>query len=494
MNKRYEELYSLSLRRGFIWPSTEVYGGLAGFYDYGPLGALLKRNWEDSWLDFFLGLGNRHFLVDSTAIMAHDALKASGHVDLFSDLLVKCEKCGESYKADDLIGEVTGTSGEGLKGEELDAKVTSSNVRCPKCGGSLGKAKEFNMMFPVSIGSEGQDKGFLRPETAQGAYLMFKRGFEIARKKLPFGLASIGRAYRNEISPRQGVYRMRELIQAELQIFFDPANIDKALDFDSIEDYPLRVQFFGDDAIQELRCAEFLKKKDISKFFVYHMAMVQKFYLEIIKVPKERFRLLELGENEKAFYNKVHFDIEVHLESLDGFKELGGIHYRTDYDLSRHQTGSKERMEVSFEGKKLIPHVLELSFGIDRNVWALLDVFYEKGDRSVLRLQPFLAPYFAGVFPLVNKDGLDIKARDLYSSLRKEFKVFFDDSGSIGRRYARMDEIGTPFCITVDYDTKEDDSVTVRERDSTLQKRIPISNLEPALRGLLSGKKILKEM
>lgn len=494
MNERYEQLYSLSLRKGFIWPSAEIYGGMAGFYDYGPLGSRLKRNWEDSWLDYFLGLGDRYFLLDTTAIMPHAPLKASGHVELFSDLLVKCQKCGESFKADDLLGEVTRTSGEGLKAEELDARISSTDVKCLKCKGELGKAKDFNMMFTLNIGSEGQDKGFLRPETAQGAYLNFKRGFEIARKKLPFGLASIGRAYRNEISPRQGVYRMRELIQAELQIFFDPSRFDKSLDFDGIENYPLRVQFFGDERIYEIRCSDLSAKKGLPRFFVYHMAMVQKFYLERIHVPTEKFRFLELGEKERAFYNKLHYDVEVNLESLDGFKELGGIHYRTDYDLTRHQEGSKEVMEVTHDGEKLIPHVLELSFGIDRNVWALLDLFYEKTDRTVLRLQPFLSPYFAAVFPLVKKDGLDDKARKLHNDLRKDFLTYFDDSGSIGRRYARMDEIGTPFCITVDYDTMEDDTVTVRERDSTQQKRVPIGELTQLLQELLTKKKVFTEM
>jgi len=494
MNKRYEELYSLSLRRGFIWPSAEIYGGLAGFYDYGPLGSMLKRNWENSWLNYFLGLGDNYFLIDSSNIMPHSSLKASGHVELFSDFLVKCKKCGESYKADDLLGEVTGTSGEGLKAEELDKKITEANVKCLKCGNGFNAATEFNMMFPMSIGSEGQDKGYLRPETAQGVYLNFKRGFEVARKKLPFGLAIVGRAYRNEISPRQGVYRMRELIQAELQIFFDPTKFDKTLDFENIANYPLRVQFHDDPQIKELRCEELIAKKELPKYYVYHMAMVQKYYLEQLQYPLERFRLLELGENERAFYNKIHYDIEVNLESLGGFKELGGIHYRTDYDLSRHQEGSKERMEVTFEGEKIIPHVLELSFGIDRNLWSLIDVFYEKTDRAVLRLPAVLAPFTAGVFPLVTKNGLDVKAKKLYVALRDYHNVFYDESGSIGRRYARMDEIGTPFCITVDFDSMKDDTVTIRERDSTLQKRVPIPKLESLLRELIIKKKPFTEL
>lgn len=497
MNKRYEELYSLSLRRGFIWPSAEIYGGLGGFYDYGPLGSQLKRNWEESWLRYFLGLGENYFLIDSSTILPYSALKSSGHVDLFSDLLVKCKKCGEGYKVEEILGTI---KKEDLQPEvrigpsEIDQKIAAQNKKCPKCKGELDDTKEFNMMFSLGIGSESEIQAFLRPETAQGAYLSFKRGFEIARKKLPFGLAIIGRAYRNEISPRQGVYRMRELIQAELQIFFDHSKFDKTLDFESIENYPLRVQFSGDGQIQELRCEEVVSKKQLPKFYVYHMAKVQQFYLEHLRIPEKKFRFLELEEDEKEFYNKIHYDAEIYFESYDGFKEVDGIHYRTDYDLSRHEKGSKERMEVSFEGEKVIPHVLELSFGIDRNLWALLDVFHEKDERTVLRFPPSLAPYSAGIFPLVNKDGLDAKAKNIYQSLKEDFNVFYDDSGSIGRRYARMDEIGTPFCITVDYETKEKDTVTVRDRDSTVQKRVPISELEPILRNLLTRKKSFTEL
>jgi glycyl-tRNA synthetase len=284
------------------------------------------------------------------------------------------------------------------------------------------------------------------------------------------------------------------LIQAELQIFFDPARFDKSIDFGAVDSYPVRVQFCGGKNIEEFRCGELVSRKDLPKFFVYHMAIVQKYYIEQLHIPIQRFRFLELSEEERAFYNELHFDLEVDMESLDGYKELGGLHYRTDYDLTRHQKGSRERLEVSVEGEKLIPHVLELSFGIDRNLWALIDVFYEADERVVLRLPPSLAPYTAGVFPLVKKDGLDEKAKEIYFTLRNDFRIFYDDSGSIGRRYARMDEIGTPFCITLDYDTKEDGSVTVRERDSTLQKRVKISKLEPTFRTLLANKKLFTEL
>jgi glycyl-tRNA synthetase len=290
------------------------------------------------------------------------------------------------------------------------------------------------------------------------------------------GLAIIGRAYRNEISPRQGFYRLRELNQAELQIFFDPDTIDEHPDFDTVKDQIMRIYPVGERAqgVKEVP----LKEVDVPRFYGYYMAKVQDFYLKVLKIPPELFRFRELSEEERAFYNKIHWDMEILTESLGGFKEAGGIHYRTDHDLSGHQKGSKKKMEINVQGKKFVPHVLELSFGVDRNVLMLMDVAYtEEEERVVLKFPQTVAPYKVAVFPLVKKEGLERIAYEIYEELKKDFSTFFDEKGSIGKRYRRQDEIGTPFCVTVDYDTKEDNTVTVRKRDTMEQVRIHRENL-----------------
>src|SRR2546421_2553426 len=237
----YEYLMSLSVRRGFLWPAVDLYGGFAGFYDYGHNGVLLRRRWEDRWIETFLGLSDNYHLIDTTTILPEAALKASGHVDHFTDILVTCTRCGESYRGDQLLEAATHEEQEGLTTGEIDARILELKIRCPNCGGVLGPSREFNMMFPLGIGPTGKDRAYLRPETAQGVFLNFKREFEALRRKLPMGLAIVRRAYRNEISPRQGTYRMREFLQAELQIFFDPATFADALSFHEIASVPVRV-------------------------------------------------------------------------------------------------------------------------------------------------------------------------------------------------------------------------------------------------------------
>jgi len=492
---RYEEVMSLSLRRGFLWPSVDIYGGFAGFYDYGHNGARLKKKWEDLWLNYFLSLNENYHLIDTTNILPLQSLKASGHVDYFTDVLVPCNNCKESFRGDHLIEDATGYSFEGLPPKEVEEKIKALGIKCPNCKGDLGESKAFNMMFPIAVGPTGKDEAFLRPETAQGVYLNFKREFESLRRKLPMGLAIIGRAFRNEISPRQGAYRMREFLQAELQIFFNPKTFEEELNFSEVEDYKIKVSFSEEKRegkVREISCKELANQ--VPKFFVYHMAKVQQFYLDCLTFPSERFRFAELSGWERAFYNKIHFDVEIDLPSLGGFKEVSGVHYRTDYDLKGHEKYSNQKMSIYFGGERFIPHVLELSFGIDRNVWAILDTFYEKKERAILKLPAQIAPISVGVFPLVGKDGLPEKAQEIYSILKKRMDCFYDDSGSIGRRYARMDEIGTPFCVTIDHDTLKDRKATIRERDSTKQKRIAIEDMATTLQKLVAGELAFDEL
>lgn len=487
---KLDELLSFARRKGFVWQSAELYGGTAGFYDYGHNGAALKRKWEDAWLQFVFGLSDNNHLIDSAHIMPASALKASGHVAHFSDIVVECFNCKASHRADTLIEDKTGTSAEDLSCGEINSRIAESGIKCPKCGGTLSGAAPFNLMYPVSVGAKQNELAYLRPETAQGVYLNFSKEYELLRRKLPLGLAIIGRAYRNEIAPRQVLYRLRELIQAELQIFFDPEKFNSQVDFASVSGMPLNVSLVSErDAcsFRQITAGDLVKIGVCPVFFAFHMAAVQQFYVNKMGIPQEKFRFREKSEKERAFYNRLHFDVEVNLSSLGGFREVAGIHYRGDYDLTCHQNGSGKSQEINVDGRKFIPHVLELSFGVDRNLWTLLDIHYTKeGDRSILKLPTSLASLDVGVFPLMARDGLDEKAREVSGHLKIHgLRVFYDESGSIGRRYARMDEIGTPFCITVDYDTLKNNDVTIRERNSAKQFRVPVAELPSKISELL---------
>ncbi len=492
-----DKIEDIAKRKGFFWPSSEIYGGLSGFYDYGHLGTLMKRKWENVWRSYFLSLDDNFYEISPATIMPEDVFVASGHLKSFVDPVVKCKKCGHTERADHIIEDELKENFEGLSHEELAKLIRKHNIKCPKCKSSLEDVGTLNMMFPVNVGTAKTTKVYLVPETAQEAYVNFKRQFEILRKRLPLGLAVIGKAYRNEISPRNLLLRMREFTQAELQIFFDSGNIDKHERFDEIADYKLLllpVANRNTGKIEELSCWATLEKLNLPKFYVYYLAKIQQFYLDVLKVPKEKFRLRELSEEERAFYNKIHLDIEVEIGDL-GFKEVGGCHYRGDHDLSGHQKLSKQNISVNIEGKEILPHVLELSFGVDRNLQALLDIAYvEEKDRIVLRFPCLVAPYDAAIFPLVNKDRMPEMAETIKDILKaKGFTVFYDDSGSIGRRYRRMDEIGTPFCITVDTDSLSNKDVTVRDRDSMTQIRVTIEHLPMVLEQLINYRIELEE-
>ena len=477
-----EELVAFAKRRGLFWPSAEIYGGAAGTYDYGDVGALLKRNWENAWLAYFVDTNPDYHLIEGAGILPEAPLVFSGHAAKFNDIVVECSKCNTFYRADILLRDSGVAVSEGAGPAEIDKALKEHQVKCPHCKSTAWMpSKPFNMMMDVGLGPERSIKGYLRPETAQSAYLNFFREFNVLRKSLPLGLAIIGRAFRNEISPRQGLYRMRELVQAELQIFFDPESWK--VDFKGISGREVRVRLYGKTADETITLGELVERHGIPEFYAYHMGLIDTFYRDVIGVPSEKLRFLEKGGNEKAFYNKVHMDIEVYVESWGGFSEVAGLHYRGDYDLTQHSKGSKQDHSVLVNGKKVMPNVLELSFGVDRNVWMLVDVFYAKTDgRSVLQIKPFLAPFKAAIFSLQKEPELEKAVDGIYKELRPHLKLFLDQSGSIGRRYARMDEIGTPFCITVDYDTVNKDSpdygtVTVRSRDDRKQVRLKASEV-----------------
>ncbi len=493
--QKENKIEEIARRRGFFWRSSEIYGGLSGLYDYAHLGTAMKRKWENLWRSYFIEMDDSFFEIEAADMMHENVFVASGHVKSFVDPVVKCKKCGNLERADHIVESELKENFEGMSVNELDGLIKKHNIKCPKCGGTLQDVGVLNMMFPLSVGNDA--KAYLRPETAQAAYVNFHREFETLRKKLPMGLAIVGKAYRNEISPRNLLMRMREFTQAELQVFFNPDKINEHEKFEEISNYKLRlfpVEEIKSNKIIELTCEEAVKKLNMPKFYVYYMAKIQQFYFDVIKLPPQIFRFRQLSDEEKAFYNKYHWDIELYLENLGGFKEVAGLHYRTDHDLKGHEKVSKQDMSVFVDGKKFVPHVLELSFGVDRNIYALLELFYEEEkDRTVFRFPRLLAPYDCAVFPLVNKDNLPEKSQEIKKMLQDaKFSVFYDDSGSVGRRYRRMDEIGVGTCITIDKDTIENNTATLRDRDSMKQVRVKIKELSSVLQKFLKGEDVDK--
>ena len=353
-----EEIMDICMRRGILFPSAEIYGGVAGLWDYGPLGTKMKNAWETLWRTHFLGLEPNFHEVSTTTILPREVFEGSGHLESFNDPVTECVSCHSRFKADDLIEEKLHLSVEGMKTEEIAQIIEDNELVCPQCGGGM-EVKSYNLMFRVEIGAgESVKEAYLRPETAQGSFLAFKRSFRTQRNKLPLGLAIIGKAFRNEISPRQRFYRLREFHQAELQIFFDPDTLNEDERFESVKNQPIRVYGIEDRGgeVREVPCRDL----ELPRRYLYYMAKIQNFYLNLLDLPEEVFRFRELDENERAFYNKIHWDIELKVESLGGFKEVAGIHYRTDHDLAGHQKVSNEKMQVTIQGKKFIPLYITL--------------------------------------------------------------------------------------------------------------------------------------
>lgn len=523
MNINLEFIYNWALKNSIFYPTAEIYNPISGFYEYGSLGTLLKRNWEKLWRDYFLNEEN-FWEIEGRVILPEKVLVASGHVENFNDPIIECKSCKERIRADKLVEEVLNIEAEGLTTEELEKIIKEKKIKCPKCGKELdNEVRLFNLMFELSVGPinekaqiidlinllkkekidqnlildiikklkenfEEKIIAYLRPETAQSAYLNFKREFETHRQKLPLGLAIIGTAFRNEISPRQALFRLREFTQAELQIFFDPNKINELKKEELKDFYNLKIEFKDNQNKEEgkLLFKEFIEKFELPTMYSYYLAKTYYFLKEIIGLKK--LRVKRLSDEEKAFYNKIHFDFEYYFESLKGWKEIAGLHYRTDHDLKSHQIYSKNELAINIEGKKFIPHVLEISFGVDRNILAIIDNFLIKEkvnneERVLFKVKKELSPIKVAVFPLLrNREELVKKARKVYQLLKENFKdyyfkIVYDEKGSIGRRYRRQDEIGTPYCITIDFDTLKDNTVTIRDRDTMKQERIKIEEL-----------------
>ncbi len=485
-----ERIMSIAKRRGIIFPSSEIYGGLSGFFDYGHIGLLVKRKLENSWRDFFVKSEENIFEIETSLIMHEKVWKASGHLNSFIDPLTQCKKCNSFYRADNLIEESTGEFVEGLTVEQLTEKIKKNKLKCPKCKGELGEVKIFNLMLSSNVGPVAGSTAYLRPETAQGIFINFKNLLASTRASLPFGVAQTGSSYRNEISPRQWIIREREFRQMEIEYFFNPKKItvpNEDLLKTKIPILTREDQLKKNPKTTELTAKNSVKTGIIPNEIMAYFLAKEFLWYQQFGIPKDALRFRHMKPEEIPHYSKGNFDMEIKFDF--GWKEVVGNAYRADYDLSTHMKHSGEDFSVVDDGEKVIPNIVEPSFGIDRTIYAILLYCYRDGKErgwEWFQFPPKLSPYVAGVFPLVNKDGLEEKAKELYNSLKQCYDVFYDDSGSIGKRYARSDEIGTFVCVTIDYDTLKDNTVTIRNRDDAKQIRVKVEDLTNAIWKLMN--------
>lgn len=496
----HEVIMELARRRGFFWPSFEIYGGLRGFYTYGNLGTKLKRNIEKAWRDFFVE--SHGFLeLDTPILNPLRVFEASGHLEHFKDVMVECRQCHRVFRADHLIEEKAGLEYVEAMGEEAIKRLLSERgVRCLECDGELDEPQEFLTMFQTTIGPMGGERGFARPEAAQGMFLNFKLGFYHARERLPFALAQIGKVMRNEISPRRGLLRLREFTIMELELFFDP-DYPRCPWFDEVSKDQVsliteEMETEGNVEPIEVTLRNAIEKGYIKTEWQAYFMGISKRFLTYLGVPDERQRFRAHLPEERSHYSTQTYDHEVYLESW-GWIEVAGHAYRTDYDLKAHQkTSGIDMMVRRGDGSKFLPHVVEPSFGLDRLVYVTLEVAYgERRGRTVLSLPRWIAPLQVVVLPLVTRNGLPERAKEICNMLRRwGLVVEYEEKGSIGKRYARHDEIGTPIALTIDYQSLEDDTVTLRDRDSWRQVRQEVSVLPELLRDYLRGKIGFDEM
>ena len=468
----------LALERGFYFPSCEIYADAhAGFWEYGPTGNNLKNKFIELWRRELLRRDDM-IEIDGSQIMSKSVFVASGHLDNFTDPIIKCKKCGATFRADRFITEKTGKEiPELLSGNEIDKIINEYKLRCTRCNGSFHESERFNMMFKVEIGPS-KEEAYLRPETCQTIFVDFPRIFKTMRGRLPLAVAQLGKSFRNEIAPRQSLFRLREFYQAEIEIFCNPNRLNELPKFDQVKDTPLLLSI--KNSSHSVNAEDAIRNGYLpNKLVAYYISLLSLFYSKT-GINMERTRFRQLSDEEKAFYASTAFDFEV--ETSIGWIELVACNYRSDYDLKRHGEISKQNLHVidPSDNTKVLPHLFELSMGIDRSIYSILDhSYYEdtEAERVVLKLVPQLAPVLVGVFPLVTKDGLREKAQYIYSELKLDYSAFYDESGSIGRRYRRLEEIGAPFALTVDNQTMKDDTVTIRYRDTMLQERVKVSEI-----------------
>ncbi len=446
-----EKLTSLAKRRGFVFPSSEIYGGAGATWDFGPLGVELKRNVKDSWWRAMVQLRDDIVGLDGAILMHPRVWEASGHIENFTDPLVECSHCRKRFRLDEL------PNGDALTSAWRANKLDLSKEPCPNCGSmpALSQPRRFNLMFKTFVGpvEDTASIAWLRPETAQSIFVDFESVQQATRRKLPFGIAQIGKAFRNEITPGNFIFRSREFEQMEMQYFSRAADAPRFYE----------------------------EWKDLRR--AWHVAQ---------GIPADKLRFRDHAADERAHYAAAATDIE--FEFPFGWREFEGIHYRTDYDLRRHSEFSGKDLSYFDDAtnERFVPHVVETSVGADRATYAILCAAYDEEPdkeetRVVLRLRPHLAPYKVAILPLSKKPELSALARDVWAAVRPHLMSTFDETQAIGRRYRRQDEIGTPLCVTVDFESLVDRAVTIRERDSMGQVRVPIAELIPALREKLGA-------
>ncbi|MDR3102467.1 MAG: glycine--tRNA ligase [Methanocalculaceae archaeon] len=567
----YEKVTELARRRGFIWPSSEIYGSVAGFTDYGPLGAMMKRRIENIWRRFYV-VQEGYYEIECPTIGIEPIFVASGHVGGFSDKMFQCPYCQEFLRADH-VAEAFGIPHAGtISKGDLHAALISKE--CPVCGNVLGPVEvfDFNLMFTTSIGPGGQRKGYLRPETAQGMFVDFPRLLRFYRDHLPFGVVQIGKSYRNEISPRQGMIRLREFTQAEAEIFVHPEAKDHPF-FARYANYSMPLCGISQQEVDAPAVVKMMRQAVdegiiANEYVAYYVAMTHDILCTIGLNP-EKIRFRQHMPDERAHYAADCWDAEAFSDRF-GWVEIVGIADRTDYDLAAHSRVSGKKMTVFVQypeakkvhrkvispdygkmgpmfrgktkaiaelmattepladglhlttdgdeiivpsemytmideivdvfGEDVMPHVIEPSYGVDRMSYMVLEHAYAEDEvdgemRVIMRFKPCVAPVQAAVLPLMARDGLDEIAHELVAELQNEgIQTEYDDAGAIGRRYRRQDEIGTPVCITIDYDTKEDVAATLRDRDSMQQVRLPLADIPRAVSLLMKGKKTFGQL
>ncbi|MBA2443400.1 MAG: glycine--tRNA ligase [Rubrobacter sp.] len=453
-----EKIVSFCKRRGFVYQSSEIYGGIRSSYDYGPLGVELKKNIKEEWWRRLVHMRDDVVGLDSAIIQHPRVWEASGHTGTFNDMLVESRTSGRRYRADHLIEEATETDAEGLSAEEMTEIIrTDDRIKDPADGGrDFTEVRPFNLMFETYTGpvKGPENLAFLRPETAQGIFTNFKNVLDTSRVKVPFGIAQQGKSFRNEITPGNFIFRTREFEQMEMEFFVEPGTDEQWHEFWIEERWN---------------------------------------WYTSLGINPDNLRRYEHPEEKLSHYSKRTVDIEYNFP-FAGWSELEGIANRTDYDLKQHAEHSGENLEYIDQttNQRYYPYVIEPAGGPDRIMLAFLsDAFTEEEvngeERTVLKLHPRIAPIKAAVFPLSKKEPVSTVARELYDDLKGDYRIFYDDSGSIGRRYRRQDEAGTPFCVTVDFDTMDDNSVTIRDRDTMQQERIPLAAVRERLQKLISG-------
>jgi glycyl-tRNA synthetase len=557
----FEKVIELAKRRGIFWPSYEIYGGVSGLYDIGPVGTKIKNRIIELWRKIFIK-DHSEFVVEieTPIITPYKVLEASGHVENFTDPIVECTKCKRVYRADHLIEELIKINAEGLTIQELNKIIKEKAIKCPNCGGELSDVRLFNLLFQTTIGPVSGNIGFLRPETAQGMFTSFKRVYESIREKLPLGIAQVGRVGRNEISPRQGLIRMREFTIMEMEFFIDPEDPHPP-PLDRFRDYKLNI-LRGESKLrgekpQPFKLEELVNEKVVINPWMAYWMAVSNLFVEKLGIKSENIYFEEKLPYERAHYSSQTFD---QIVVIEGDKiEVAGHAYRSDYDLSRHSkfsgqdlsvfkkydrpkitkkkivvvnmnkvnnegkefakkiisiinTNKIEEIEkmisqgVTIEGKPLsqyiqisereekitgtrfIPHVVEPSFGVERLMFiTLVNSYRQKKERIILSLPREIVPYHVAIFPLLEREEFIKKSKEIYNILSEKFDVLLDISGSIGKRYARADEIGVSYAVTIDYDTFKNNTVTIRDRDTWDQIRVKVDDLINVLEKLFKG-------